>query len=72
MYEILALAKNVGGLPKYRRKMAANVCGKCMRQMYSANVGGKGMRQMYAANVGGKHRQQNIGGKCWRQSCAEL
>ena len=33
---------------------AANVGGKCMRQMYAANVCGKCWRQMYAANVGGK------------------
>jgi hypothetical protein len=34
MQKILALAKNVGRLSKYRRQMyAANVCGKYMRQM---------------------------------------
>jgi hypothetical protein len=38
MQKILALAQNVGGLPKYRRQMdAANVCGnyrrQCWRQM---------------------------------------
>ena len=54
MHEIMALAQ------KCRRTFkiyAANVCGKCMRQIY-------------AANVGGKHRQQNIGGKCRRQMLA--
>jgi hypothetical protein len=60
MHKILALAQNVGGLLKYRR------------QVYAANVCGKYMRQIYAANVGGKHGQQNIGGKCWWQNCAEL
>jgi hypothetical protein len=50
MPKILALAQNVGGLPKYWRQMyAANVCGKCMWQMYAATVGG---------NVGGKCRRQ--------------
>ena len=35
---------------------AANVCGKCMRQIYAANVGGKCKRisEIYAANVGGQ------------------
>jgi hypothetical protein len=48
MHKILALAQNVGGLPKYRRQMyAANVCGKCMRQMYAATVGGNCRRQCW-------------------------
>ncbi len=41
MYKILALAQNVGGLPKYRRQMyAANKGGKCRRQMLAANLCG--------------------------------
>ncbi|MFN9938849.1 MAG: hypothetical protein ACK56I_05180, partial [bacterium] len=40
MHKILALAQNVGGLSKYRRKMyAANVCVKCLRQVLASNVG---------------------------------
>jgi hypothetical protein len=34
MHKILALAQNVGGFSKYRRQMyAANIDGKCRRQM---------------------------------------
>jgi hypothetical protein len=44
---------------------AANVCGKCMRQMYAANVYGKYMRQMLAANVSGfpKYMRQMLAAK---------
>ena len=64
MYKISALAQNVGGFPKYRRKMyAANVCGKCRGQMLAANVCGKCMRQMYAANVCGNCMRQMLAAK---------
>jgi hypothetical protein len=56
MHKILALAQNVGGLSKYRRQMyAANVCVKCLRQMFASNVGGfpKYTRQMLASNLCG-------------------
>jgi hypothetical protein len=62
MYKILALAQNVGGFPKYRRKMyAANVDSKCMRQMLAANVGGKAVRN---CKITAPHNiQQKQGGR---------
>ena len=69
MHEIMALAQ------KCRRTFkiyAANVCGKCWRQMLASNVGIKCWRQMLAAIVGGKCKRisekyaANVGGQATR------
>ncbi len=62
MHKILVLAQ------KCRRTFkteAANVCGKCMRQMYASNVCVKCWRQMLAANVSGfpKYMRQMLAAK---------